>query len=146
MTRRTRQGSCAGPRGLLLVFLLVFVYGCGANDNVLRSGRETAENGRRESEKQTFSSELGEFKTADFKFVYILRRRDAGAMDAEDRSVIKMNTMDANRRVSADDGRAFIIGSNFEIPPDDLKAIYDRFAVEDHSPPPALPANTNANN
>ena len=88
--------------------------------------------------------------TAGFTFVYVLRRKDGGSLDAEDRSVIKLQTDDANRRVAADDGRAFLVGSNFQIPAKNMTALYGRFAIEDlspstvdHSPSPAV-ANTNA--
>ena len=84
-------------------------------------------------------------RTADFRFVYVLRRKDGGPIDAEDRGVIKVQTNIANRRVAADDDKAFIIGSNVQIPPQNMGALYDRFAVENYSPPSADTTNTNAN-
>ena len=82
-------------------------------------------------------------RTAGFTFVYVLRRKDGGVIDAEDRGVIKLNTDGIPRRVAADEDRAFILGSNFPVPPKNLMALYARFAVENYSDPPA--ANTNAN-
>ena len=82
-------------------------------------------------------------RTADFQFIYVLRRKDGGTIDAEDRGVIKMQTSTANRRVAADDDKAFIIGTNVPIPPQNMAAIYNRFAVENYAPPP--PANVAAN-
>ena len=86
-------------------------------------------------------------RTADFRFVYVLRRKDGGVIDAEDKSVIKMQTVDMNRRVSADNDKAFIIGSNAQLPPKNMMALLERFAVENYSPPPDpnTYANTNAN-
>ena len=84
-------------------------------------------------------------RTADFSFVYVLRRKDGGKIDAEDRSVIRGQTAEANRRMSSDDDKAFIIGSNNQIPPTNMMALYKRFAVEDYSPAPVANTNTNAN-
>ncbi len=84
-------------------------------------------------------------RTANFKFIYVLRRKDGGEIDAEDRGVIKLQTDGANRRISSDSGKAFVIGSNFEIPADKMIAIYDRFAVENYSPPVTVNDAGNAN-
>ncbi|HVF47185.1 MAG TPA: hypothetical protein VNA17_06440, partial [Pyrinomonadaceae bacterium] len=77
-------------------------------------------------------------------FIFELRRRDGAEIDAEDRGVIRVHTSTANRRVSTDDGRAFLIGSNNQLPPDGMKALAERFAVTDHSPPPAVDSDANA--
>jgi hypothetical protein len=48
--------------------------------------------------------------------------------------------------VTADDDKAVIIGSNYQIPPKNMLALLDRFAVENYSlPVPAIDANSNAN-
>lgn len=89
---------------------------------------------------------MDEIRTADFIFVYVLRRKDGGKIDAEDRRIIKLQTGDANRRVAADDDRAIIIGSNYQLPEKNMRILYERFAVDDQSPPPkAVESNSNAN-
>ena len=118
--------------------------GCGANDNILRSGKDTPQ-ANTGSEKTPFARDLDAVRTADFSFIYVLRRKDGGKIGAEDRGVIKLNTDGIPRRVAADDDKAFILGSNFQLPPKNMMALYDRFAVENYSPPPAMAANTNAN-
>ena len=124
----------------LFVGLLV---GCGANDTVLRSGKETPSGTA--TVQSTFASDLESMRTAGFGFIYVLRRKDGELMNNEDRGVIRLNTASANRRFSADEGRAFIIGSNPPIPPQNIAALYKRFAVEDYSPPPASNTNAGAN-
>lgn len=130
---------------LLLVVLCVMFAACGANEGILKSGKENASQTNAEPSRPTFAKELEEFRTADFRYIFVLRRRDGGDMDAEDRSVIKLNTDGANRRVSADNGRAFIIGTNNVIPPKNIAAIYERFAVENYSPATEVNAKTNVN-
>ena len=152
MTRITRAGKrerrkrAATHLVLVPVFAaLLFLAGCGANEGILKSGRETPAPANADSEKPPFAKDLDYMRSAGFTFVYVLRRKDGGVMDAEDRNVIRLNTADANRRVAADDGRAFIIGSNFQIPANNLIKLYDRFAVENYSQPPAVNVNRNAN-
>ena len=126
--------------------LTVFLSACGANEGVLKSGKDTGGVSTNSAPAQsTLQTDIDAMRTANFKFIYVLRRKDGGEIDAEDRGVIKVQTDGANRRISSDNGKAFVIGSNFEIPADKMMAIYDRFAVENYSPP-AIENNTgNAN-
>lgn len=128
---------------LLLTVLSAALTACGPNESVLKSGREDTPRSNTAPARTTFAEELNEFRTADFRYIFVLRRKDDREIDAEDRSVIKLNTDGANRRVSADNGKAFIIGTNNAIPPKNLAAIYARFAVENYSPEPAADANAN---
>lgn len=126
-----------------LIFLTVSILSaCGSNESVLKSGKETPSSNI-QSPKSSIEQELEAMRTADFRFVYVIRRKDGGVIDAEDKGVIRVNTQDSNRRVSADDDKAFIIGTNNVIPSNNMMALYQRFAIEDHSPQP--PPNTNAN-
>ena len=118
---------------LLVVASTMFLACCGANEGILKSGRETPMPSNSTPVVTSLEKDVEEMRTADFKFIYVLRRKDGGKIDAEDRSVIKEQTIDANRRVSSDNGKAFVVGSNFAIPPDKLLVIYDRFAVENFS-------------
>lgn len=134
-----------------LTLAAFLVTGCGANDNILRSGKAdpSRSNSNVETTKTTFESDLEAMRTAGFSFIYVLRRKDGGIIDAEDKSVIRVQTTQANRRVSADDGKAVIVGSNFQLAPHNMAAIYQRFAVENYSPVPGqavvpVPANVAA--
>lgn len=149
MIRIIRRGKEAKSRRgaifALLFFAVAFSVGCGANDGILKSGKETPASSNAQLTKSVFEEDLGSMRTADFRFVYVLRRKDGGKIDAEDRSIIKAQTTDANRRMSSDDDKAFIIGTNTQIPPKNMMALYKHFAVEDYSPPPMANTNTNAN-
>lgn len=130
---------------LLIVFLTVSGTGCGANETVLRSGKETRIHANNANEKTSFAKDLDAMRTAGFVFIYVVRRKDGGVIDAEDVSVIKLQTVDTNRRVKADGDRAVMIGSNKQVPPDNLAVLYERFAVENYSETPIVDANVNAN-
>lgn len=126
---------------VLLSAFCAIVVACGPNEAILKSGNEPSPQTDAAPSQTTFAGDLEEFRTADFQFIFVLRRKDGGEIDAEDRGVIKLNTDGANRRVSADNGRAFIIGTNNPIPPKNMAAIYARFAVENYSPTPSPLAN-----
>lgn len=135
-----RRKGAVGFSVLLLLSLIA--SGCGPNEGILKSGKETPQVNA-ESGKSLFDQDIEAMRTADFVYVYVLRRKDGGKIDAEDRGVIRVQTSLANRRVSADDDKAFIIGSNNPIPPQNMFVLYERFAVENYSQPSAN-ANVNA--
>jgi len=121
--------------------ILSFLTGCGPNDTVLRAGKETPPPTKVEDAQAVFAFDLESVRTANFAFILILRRKDGGAFDAADRSVIRKHTGDAGRRVSSDQERAFIIGSRAALKPEDVASLKARFSVEDVSPlPPSEPA------
>ncbi|MFN0278457.1 MAG: hypothetical protein ACKVRN_07630 [Pyrinomonadaceae bacterium] len=134
-----------GIRVSSLTLFLMFLLACGANESVLRSGNETPVQANTVNEKTPFAQDFDAMRTAGFTFIYILRRKDSGTLETEDISVIKLQTADTNRRVKTDNDRAVIIGSNKEIPKENLDVLYARFAVENFSEPPVVDANVNVN-
>ena len=137
MTRKTNRAVS----GLVLVGSLS-AFGCGPNENVLRSGTENRVpvNAIRRS---SFDTEMDDMRTAGFTFIYVLRRKDGGKLDAADRSFLRSQTEDMNRRVATDEDRAVIIGSNYQLPDANLAALRDRFSLEIRAE--ATPANVNRN-
>ncbi len=80
----------------IAVFLLlssIFNLACGANQNILRSGKETPNQTRSEYDKPTAATEVEAMQTAGFAFIYVLRRKDGAALVAEDRSLIKQKRL-----------------------------------------------------
>ena len=133
-------------KGLLIAITCILASACGPDDRILKSGKETPAPSNVEASKPTFEKELDEIKSAGFTFVYVLRRKDGQKLDAEDLGVIRLQTADMNRRVTADEDKAVIIGSNYQIPPKNMLVLFDRFAVENFSlPMPVVDANSNAN-
>lgn len=135
MQRKTNKIAA----GLAAISALIFAA-CGANENVLRSGKEAnAQSSPAAPAKSSFEQDIEGVRTAKFTSIYVLRRRDGGPIDAEDKSVIRTQTAQANRRVSTDDGKAVIVGSNFQLSPQNMATLAQRFAVENYSPAPAGP-------
>lgn len=116
--------------------------GCGPNESILKSAENRTPAANVSIEKSSMDQDLDAMRTADFKVVLVLRRKDGGEFDAEDRAVVRQNTATANRRVAADNARAVIVGSNFPIDEKNLAVLRERFIFEDHSP---QAENANAN-
>ncbi len=138
-------GGWSSLRLSLFLSLSMIASGCGANEGLLKSGKETPVPSTGEDSKTSVVREIEAMRTAGFNFIFVLRRKDGGTMDADDRSVIKANTASANRRVSVEDDKAFVIGSNPPIPPDNFGSLDERFAVENYSSQPIPVVNTNSN-
>ena len=129
---------------VVLSSVAIMISACGPNEGILKSGKETPSNTA--GKPKTVENYVEDMRTADFQFIYVLRRRDGGPIDTEDKNVIRLQTVDANRRIGSDDGKAFIIGSNNQVAPDKMAALQARFAVDDLSPAPVTDqANANAN-
>ena len=126
------------------LFAVLLGCSCGANERVLNSGKSNAGQANAEPLKRSIEQDIESMRTAGFTYIFILRRKDGGLIDAENRAVLRLHTADANRRVASDDGRAFLVGSNFQISAKSMAALYARFAIEDNSPPVAT-VNTNEN-
>lgn len=119
----------------LMTGIALILTGCGPDERILRSGNTEPSASNIERRAPNIADDIEAMRTADFEFIYVLRRKDGGVIDAEDKGVIRVNTTDANRRVSAEDGKAFLIGSNTKLPAKNMMALYERFAVENYSKP-----------
>ena len=129
---------------------VLFAGGCGPNRSILESGNGNAASipGKSSIEKSSMDQDLDAMRNADFKVVFVLRRKDGAEFDTADRGVVRQHTGQANRRVAADNGRAVIVGSNFPLDPAGIAILKERFLFEDHSPPEANTnsgSNSNAN-
>lgn len=130
-----------------LVLLSLLLAGCSANPTIMSSGKEpTPSNAVRPID--VFESDLESMRTANFDFIFVIRRKDGEKLDAEDKKFIRNHSPAvANRIILSDDDKALIAGSNFPFPPDKLKPLQDRFDFQDFSKPvnAAPPKNENAN-
>jgi hypothetical protein len=87
-------------------------------------------------------------RTANFDFILVLKRKDGGKIQQEDKSFVRVTTPNANRRSLAGGDTAIVIGSNSRVPPEIFKVLSDKFIVDDFSTPEAevnsnVPANAN---
>ncbi len=83
-------------------------------------------------------------KTANFEFIFVIRRNDGGVLNTEDKAYIKSNSpADTNRFVLSDDDKAVVAGSSYKFEPEYLEKLRERFLVEDFSAPVAAQFNNN---
>jgi hypothetical protein len=118
----------------------IMTAACGPNQRILNSA---SENPAARSEgpdanttpaETTVEQDIEAMRTADFNFIYVFRRRDGAALDADDTAFFSRTTpAEMNRRRLSDGGRALIIGSNFRMPPENIEELKARFVFEDHS-------------
>ena len=139
------KASIFSPLFLFAVSLILLTIACQPNSRILNSSRSTP--APVEKPQDNFESAMRGIESADFSYIIILRRKDGGKFDAEDKRFVKANTPSVtNQFVLTDEEHTIIAGSNFPFPPENLAALNERFAVEDRSKPPAENAETNTNN
>ena len=135
--------------GLIAATLVV---ACGPNEAILKSGTNEGQKTENSADSQpkydSVESEVENMRTANFDFILVLKRKDGGAMQAGDKSFVRITTPNANRRSLADREMAIVIGSNARVTTEIINVLTDRFIVEDFSKPEAetnsnAPANAN---
>jgi hypothetical protein len=113
---------------------------CVSNEQILRSGKETPTPGASATNVPSAVSpidrEIQAMRDADFRFVWIVRRKDGGQITPGDKALIRANTVEMNRRVLSDDGQAVVIGSNVVPAKESVETIFSNFSVEDLSTEP----------
>ena len=132
------------PRNLVAavaIFIALASLGCTPNQKILESANATPEPvdsvaANSEKPANQVEQDLQAMRNADFNFIYLFRRKDGSAMDADDKKFFNANTPpETNRRKLSDEGRAIIIGSNYRWPAETFKLFTDRFNLEDYSKP-----------
>ncbi|NNE65582.1 MAG: hypothetical protein HKN33_03375 [Pyrinomonadaceae bacterium] len=80
--------------------------------------------------------EVESLRTADFDYIYSLKRKDGEPMDSEDKKFVKNNAHYAtNRFTLSKDETTIFVGSNYKFDPNGLDALKERFEFEDFSKP-----------
>ncbi len=86
-----------------------------------------------EDKRASFESDLQTMRTANLQYVFVVRRKDDAAFDGDDKKYLRATLPFNNRIILADEEKAFIVGSNYKFPPENLDALRLRFNVEDYS-------------
>lgn len=113
------------------MFWLSANFGC--NYNSFEKSNVNAAPTNAENKQAAFESDLQTLKTANLKYIFVFRRSDGGAFDVEDKKYLRTNLPTTNRVILTDENRAFIVGSNYKFPPENLEVLRLRFNVEDYS-------------
>lgn len=128
------------------IFAILFAFAftaCTPNAGVLKDGKPSTAAVEPTPVRSDFDREMDDMRAAGFQSIYVIRRKDGKELASDDKTFLKTRTEDANRRVSTDAGKAIIIGMNRPPVPENILAIYDKFAVEAYSQPPPAVAATN---
>lgn len=129
---------------ILLATMVCFISACSPNAGVLKDGKPSTTMAEPTPVRSEFEREMNDMRTAGFQSIYVIRRKDGKELNADDRAFLKQRSEDANRRVSTDAGKTIIIGMNRPPVPENIAAIYDKFAVEGYVEPPPANAATNS--
>lgn len=137
-------------RFLLFTFCLLlftFLTACQPNQAILNSKPQTNVSPNNSAPQiSTYERDLKTMQTAKFDYIYVLRRKDGGQINSDDGEYIKLNTpTQTNRFIKTDEEKAVIAGSSFRFTDVNLKALRDRFEIQDFSNPNVVNANSNAN-
>ena len=114
-----------------LIIIGLFAFSC-SNHN---SGQERSNNSNAAPKKNLteFERKLKELRTADFNYIFVVKRTDKEAFDNEDKTFLREKTYRANRRRLTDDGKILFIGTNYKLIDKDLESLKKRYEVEDFS-------------
>lgn len=118
----------------LILAVSVFGFACGritfSPENTNSTPVETTE------KLSEIEREVRDMQTADFKFIYVIKRKDGGEFDKADRDFLRENrTPEINRFSATEDKKAFVVGSNYLFRPDHWQNLQKRFVIEDFSKP-----------
>ena len=116
---------------ILFSMLLATFFGC--NYNSFEKPNVNAAPTNVEDKQAAFEADLQTMRTANLKYVFVFRRTDGGVFDGEDKRYLRANLPTTNRVILSDENKAFIVGSNYKFPPENLEILRLRFNVEENS-------------
>lgn len=129
--RKMKKIKCGTIVFSMLLLLLPANFGCNYNSFEKPNVNTAPLNA--EDKKSAYESDLQTMKTASLKYVFVFRRTDGGVFDGEDKRYLRANLPTTNRVILSDENKAFIVGSNYKFPPENLEILRLRFSVEENS-------------
>lgn len=139
MNRRSRIGLLLLLITGSLISLSCAIDGPGSS----KDSNSNAEAGEKISD---FDRELKALRTADYRFIFSIRRKDGKVFDSDDKKFVKLRTFKANRHTLTDNDKVIFVGSNYKTSDKNLTALKKRFEFEDFSKPEEEPEATNPAN
>lgn len=135
--RRGRDGNRGLQKSVAVLVLLtaaLMITGCQPNERILKSAESPTPKPTLEPRKTDIETDIREMGTARLDYVFVVRRKDGGLFNDEDKRFLRENMpREMNRTVSADEGRAFVLGTAFLIPKETVDRWRSRFSVEERS-------------
>jgi len=119
--------------GLILGVFCLFGFSCGSDSEIKNTKPATNSKAGKTPEISEEERELQSLRTADFDYIFSLKRKDGKVFSSEDKQFLRQKTFRANRRSLTRDEKIIFIGTNYEIDKKDLKAIKERFEFQDFS-------------
>lgn len=120
-------------RGTLLSATFLFSANFACHYNSFEKPNVNAPAANAENKTSALENDVQTMRTADLKYIFVFRRTDGAAFDGEDKKYLRTNLPTTNRAVSSDEGRAFVVGSNYKFPPENTEVLRLRFNIEDFS-------------
>ncbi len=118
---------------LLLIFatlLFMFVYsssGCNRSQSISNTKPTPPP-------ATEFERDLQQARDNQYKYIYVLARRDGAAFTSDDSAYLKANApLEVNMWLKTDEGRRVIAGSNFTFKPEHIEALAKRFTIDDYT-------------
>lgn len=146
----SKKRFSVGLFGCAAILAALFNFACEPSPSMMGNSNTPSHSSEAEQTDNNLTSlerELRDMRAADFQFIYVLKRRDGGVFDKEDKFYLKDNRPAEINRVSAtDDEKAFVIGSNYDFPPENMENLRKRFVIENFSKPIAAPSPAANNN
>lgn len=136
---RNVRGKSLRPTAASLIVLLALMVCCGCGRAGSDAGNSSngdapASSSPQRKPQTVFERDLEYVRTGSFSHIYVIARQDGGVIDKDDINYLTENTPpETNHRISTDEKRRVIIGTNFVFTPEHLDALRKRFIVEDYS-------------
>lgn len=120
--------------GSLTGFFLAAGLACQSSTEVSNNANNSSNSNAAVVEKKDDSEQrLKAVQTADYRYVFVFKRKDGGEFDKEDKTYLKENSPFINRWDLSEDGRTVIAGTNFKFSSENMENLIKRFDVEDYS-------------
>jgi hypothetical protein len=125
---------------LLLILSSVFILSCQPpveEEREIPFGERSANITPVPEEKLTeFEAELKSMRTADFYYIFTLKRKDGGAFTTEDKEFVRANKHYATNRFSfIEKDTVLFIGTNYKFSDENIAALTERFEFQNFSKP-----------
>lgn len=121
-----------------LILFSVFIFGCQPVETDNTNASKTPDITPSPKQNLTeFESELKSMRIADFDYVFVLKRKDGGVFNSEDKAFVRANKhFAANRFSFIEDEKTLFVGSNYEFSPENIEALKERFDFQNFSKSP----------